>query len=316
MRLANYIGIMEIVTDPVNTPARLKGAVVALGNFDGVHRGHQVVLERARAIAKATHRPFGVMTFEPHPRSVFFPSPKPFRITPPSLKQRLLAEMGVDVLFEIPFSLEFAQHTAKYFAESLLAQQCAISHAVAGHDFVYGHNREGNIASLKKQLGECSVGVDEVSAQRDAGGQVWSSTRARECIEAGDMKNTAVILGRPWEIVGVVEHGAKRGAGIGFPTANVELNGYIRPRFGVYACHARVGDKTYKAVANVGTRPTVNGTAERLEVHIFGFSGDIYGQVLATQFIDFIRPEQRFDGLDALKAQISKDCIAAGQILA
>jgi riboflavin kinase/FMN adenylyltransferase len=317
---------MQVVAELKNVPVEYHGAVIALGNFDGLHKGHQVVLKAAREKARELKKPFGVMTFEPHPRSEFFPDHPPYRLTPPLIKRRLLAEMGVEVLFEIPFTREFSLLSAEAFIHDVLMDKCAIAYAVAGHDFVFGHKRTGTLAMLRERLAEKHIGVTEISPQQDAAHILWSSTRVREHLQKGEVNEAAAILGRPWAIEGIVQKGDGRGGQLGFPTANLDLDGYIRPRFGVYAVRVEIrGNYTfafgkrrtqsYKAVANIGTRPTVDGTKEKLEAHLFDFAGDLYGQDICVNFIDFIRAEERFASLDALKSQIAKDCLAAHDIL-
>jgi riboflavin kinase/FMN adenylyltransferase len=306
---------MFLVTDPAHVPPASQQAVTALGNFDGLHKGHQVVLSRARELARAAGKPFAVMTFEPHPRSILFPGPVPYRLTPAPLKRRLLAEMGVDALFEIPFTLDLSRVSAEDFVNHLLVRDCKISHAVAGHDFVFGHKRGGDIAKLKALLEPQGIGVTEVTPQADNAGALWSSTRVREHIEKGEMMEAAAILGRAFEVEGAVEKGDGRGKPLGFPTANLSLADAIRPRRGVYAVKVTVDGVQHKGVANFGVRPTVDGQNEKLEVHLFDFSGDLYGKTLRVAFAGFIRAEAAFASLEALKSQISKDCLAAKAIL-
>lgn len=306
---------MKIVTKTAELPGALQKAVVALGNFDGVHRGHQAVLAATRRIARDMEAPFGVVTFEPHPRSLFFPDHPPFRLTPPAIKRHLLADMGVDVLYEIPFTAEFSQLGAHGFVHDLLLGQLGIVHAVAGHDFVFGHKRGGDAAFLKNELQKHSVAMTEISPQTDPAQQLWSSTRVREHLEKGEMRAAAIILGRAWAVEAAVQKGDARGNTIGFPTANLALDGYIRPRLGVYAVRVAVDGALYKGVANLGKRPTVGGLDERLEAHLFDFSGNLYGKVIRVDFVDFIRDERRFPSLEALKEQISNDCLAAQDIL-
>jgi riboflavin kinase/FMN adenylyltransferase len=273
------------------------------------------VLNAAKALARAEGKLFGVVTFEPHPRSVFFPDHPPFRLTPPAIKRTLLKEMGVDVLFEIPFTPEFARVTAQEFMERILLKELNLSHAVAGHDFVFGNKRLGNMESLKAFFGAHQRSVTEIAPQKDTAG-LWSSTRIREQLEKGDVKAAAEALGRYWEIESTVEKGDGAGRTLGYPTANLNLNGYLRPHYGVYAVLVHVGNRNLKGVANIGKRPTVKGQDERFEVHVFDFAGDLYGQELRVALVDFIRPEQAFSSLDALKAQIGQDCIAAKRLLA
>ncbi|NDE90204.1 MAG: bifunctional riboflavin kinase/FAD synthetase [Alphaproteobacteria bacterium] len=297
-------------------PPAAHGAVVALGNFDGVHKGHQVVLEKARAVAAQKEKPFGVVTFEPHPRSIFSPADAPFRLTPRATKRRILEELGVDVLFELPFTYDFSKHTAAFFVEELMLNQLNISHAVAGHDFVFGHKRLGTMAVLKDIMQQYALDADEVAPVKDGAHVLWSSTRIREHLESGDVQKAADAMGRPYEIEGVVAHGEKRGRSIGFPTINLPLSDFLRPRFGVYAVRLTFNDQCYDGVANIGVRPTVDGETQTLEAHIFDFVGNLYDQNIRVALVDFIRPEQNFGGLDALKVQIKQDCLVARQRLA
>lgn len=294
----------------------MQGAVVALGNFDGVHLGHQVVLEKAREKARKHNKPFGVVTFEPHPRSIFSPADAPFRITPAHTKRRILSEMGVDVCFEIPFTYEFSKLSAQAFVDELLIGKLDITHAVAGHDFVFGHKRGGDMRLLKDMMKKHHRSVDEIAPVVDAQHVLWSSTRIREHLGSGEPKKAALALGRHWEIEGIVMRGDQRGRTLGFPTANLGLGEFLRPRHGVYAVRVAHAGQMHSGVANIGVRPTVDSERESLEVHIFDFSGDIYGQSIRVGFVDFIRAEQRFDGLEALKTQIKQDCLVAKGMLA
>lgn len=306
---------MHIVTDTKHTPTQLQHAVIALGNFDGLHKGHQVVLGRAKEIAKASGKPFGVMTFEPHPRSLFCPNDPPYRITPPQLKRHLLEAMGVDVLFDIPFTREFSHVSAQDFINALLLDGAQLSHGVAGHDFVFGYKRGGDVKLLREMLAARGVGCTEISPVVDSQNHIWSSTRVRAHIEKGEMREAAFILGRPFMVEADVGRGDQQGRTLGFPTANMEMGQSIRPRYGVYAVRVQLEGKMYKGVANIGIRPTFAGRKEQLEAHLFDFTGDIYGKTLIVEFIDFIRSEQPFSSPEALKNQISKDCVAAKAIL-
>lgn len=296
-------------------PKAMQGAVVALGNFDGVHLGHQVVLQMAKDKARKHNKPFGVVTFEPHPRSIFSPADAPFRITPAATKRRILAEFGVDVCFEIPFTYEFSKLSAQDFVEELLLKKLGISHAVAGHDFVFGHKRGGTMNLLKDMMKKHRLAVDEIAPVTDAAHVLWSSTRIRENLAKGEPKDAALALGRHFEIEGEVLRGAQRGRTLGFPTANMGLGEFLRPRFGVYAVRVMVKGQKHDGVTNIGVRPTVDGERESLETHIFDFVGDLYGQSIRVALLDFIRPEQRFDGLEALKNQINQDCLVAKRLL-
>jgi riboflavin kinase / FMN adenylyltransferase len=302
-----------------NVGAADRGAVVAIGNFDGVHLGHRQVIERAGALAKATSAPHAVLTFEPHPRSVLHAEALPFRLTPFRAKSRLIEALGVDLLFTLHFDLAFAQRSAEDFVERALVEGVGARHVVVGYDFVFGHNRRGTPALLAEEGRRLGFGVTIVDPVATPGGPVYSSTRIRDHLAQGRPREAAALLGRFWEIDGRVERGDERGRTIGFPTANLRLEDYLRPAAGVYAVRAGIEDEGrvhwHDAVANFGTRPTVGGTDLRLEVHLFDFSGDLYGRHVRVQLVDYLRPERKFPGLDALKAQIAEDARRAREIL-
>jgi riboflavin kinase / FMN adenylyltransferase len=297
-----------------------RGAVVAAGNFDGVHLGHQAVLGEAKALARRLDAPFAVLTFEPHPRVVFQPGLPPFRLTPFRAKSRELETLGVDLLFTLHFDLAFAQKTAEEFVAEVLVAGLGIKAVVVGYDFVFGNKRRGTAELLKTEGSKHGFDVKVVAPASAAGGVVYSSTQIREHLVAGRPRDAAALLGRPWEIDGRVDLGDKLGRTIGFPTANIDLADYLRPAPGVYAVRAGIeeGGKTewHDGAANLGWRPTVGGKDLRLEAHLFDFRGDLYGKHLRVAFIERLRPEQRFAGLDALKAQIAADCQKAREILA
>jgi riboflavin kinase / FMN adenylyltransferase len=303
-----------------NVGAADRGAVVAIGNFDGVHLGHRQVIERAGALAKAAPAPHAVLTFEPHPRSVLHADAPPFRLTPFRAKSRLIEALGVDLLFTLHFDLAFAQRRAEDFVERVLVEGVGARHVVVGYDFVFGHNRSGTPALLAEEGRRLGFGVTIVDPVATPGGPVYSSTRIREHLTQGRPREASALLGRFWEIDGRVEHGDERGRTIGFPTANLRLEDYLRPSPGVYAVRAGIeeggGVRWHDAVANFGTRPTVGGSDLRLEVHLFDFTADLYGRPLRVQLIDYLRPERKFPGLDALKVQIAEDARRAREILA
>ncbi|MGE3624454.1 MAG: bifunctional riboflavin kinase/FAD synthetase [Bdellovibrionales bacterium] len=290
------------------TPA-VKGGVYALGNFDGVHRGHQAVVKAAIDKAHGMGVPARVLTFEPHPRSVFKPHIAPFRLTPPPVKARLLRRLGIDDVIVRPFTPEFSELSAQDFVQQVLLRDCGAQHVIAGFDFVFGHARGGNIQSLRGWLSPDNVGVTEVTPFRDSHGEIMSSSRTREALRNGDLATAGHILGRPWSISGIVEHGAGRGRNLDAPTANISLGQYLRPKFGVYAVHAGPAGEPMlrQGVANIGVRPTVDGETELLEFHLFDFYDDIYGQEWEIELIHFLRPEQRFPSVEALREQIGKD---------
>jgi len=307
--------MIAVFDDWQSLPAEWTGAVIALGNFDGVHRGHQALVARAQQQARALDAPLVALTFEPHPRRYFVPDTGPFRLTLLPAKVRLLAESGVQAVLAQRFDPAFAAISAQAFVDSVLLQGLGARHVVCGYDFTFGARRSGNVEQLREMAAERALGVTVLDpVMRE--GEIYSSTRIREALRAGWPSEASELLGHHWEIEGAVEQGDQRGRTIGFPTANVALGEHLRPRFGVYAVRALVDGTWRDGVANLGKRPTVGKLQENFEVHLFDFTGDLYSQVLRVQLIDFIRPEMKFSGLDALKAQIAADGQAARAILA
>ena len=299
----------ELHTDWRRVPEAARGAILALGNFDGVHLGHAHllrVLHSARPDA-----PLGVLTFEPHPRELFRPEDAPFRLSLSAERRDALAALGVARIFEIPFDHDFSLLSADRFVAEVLHGALGARHLACGMDFAYGHRRGGDAATLAVQAEALGIGLTVVPALSDAGGP-FSSSRIRRLLLDGYPERAAEELGRSWAVRGVVAHGDKRGRLLGFPTANVGLGRHLEPARGVYAVTVRLpGGGTRPGVANIGRRPTVNDTLEsRLEVHLFDFDGDLYGQELSVSLHTLLRAERKFDGLDALKAQIARD---AGQ---
>ncbi len=300
-------------------PAEWQGGVVALGNFDGVHRGHQALLAQAGERAAALGAPVVAFTFEPHPRGFFVPDTGPFRLTLLPAKTRLLARYGMQAVLAQRFDGGFAALSAEAFVDDVLRAGLRARHVVCGYDFTFGARRTGNVEMLR-QLGEAhGFGVtvlDPVTHE----GEIYSSTRIREALRAGWVTEAAGLLGHRWEIEGAVEQGDQRGRTIGFPTANVALGEHLRPRFGVYAVRVLVegqdGAGWRTGVANLGKRPTFGKLQENFEVHLFDFTGDLYGRMLRVEMVDFVRPEMKFSGLDQLKAQIAADGEKARAILA
>jgi riboflavin kinase/FMN adenylyltransferase len=311
---------MRLIRHFDEVPAELKGAVIAIGNFDGVHQGHQVVLAQAAEQARRLKTNLGVLTFEPHPRGFFKPDEPPFRLTPFRIKMRHLQDLGVDVAFVLSFDHEMSQRSAEAFVNDVLVRGLGAAHVVVGSDFCYGNKRGGNATTLGDAGAVHGFGVTAVAPQTDKAGAVYSSTLIRAALANGDPVSAAVALNRPWEIEGRVEHGEKRGRQLGFPTANVALGEFMHPKLGVYAVKAAVdsgsGLQWIGGVANLGVRPTVGGTRVQLEVHLFDFDGDLYGRHLRVALLGFIRPEMKFSGLDPLKAQIAADSDTARRMLA
>lgn len=310
---------MKIIRHYEQIPPGLRGAVYALGNFDGVHRGHQEVIGRAAEIARELGVPLGVLVFEPHPQQFFFPERPFFRLTPFRAKARLLERIGVDVLAALPFDDRMSKMLAPEFVMDVLVNGLQAVHVVAGYDFRFGKGRGGDAAALG-YLGHMEgFGVDIVDEVKN-GGVTFSSTRIRELLGKGDPRGAAELLGHWWTVETHIQQGDQRGRTIGFPTANLPLEDHVEPALGVYAVRVEIEDGphkgTYDGVANVGRRPTFDKQDVLLEAHIFEFAGDIYGVHAAVSFIEFIRPERKFDGLDSLKAQIAQDSEKAREILA
>jgi riboflavin kinase/FMN adenylyltransferase len=310
---------MRIFRHFENFPDDARGGAVALGNFDGVHRGHQALIGVAAAAAQSLGAPLVVATFEPHPRSFFAPHDPPFRLTPFRSKAQLLQALGVDVLIVLIFDRSMSHVGAEEFVRNVLVDGLGVRQVTVGDDFRFGHRRGGDVALLARMGKEFGFTVSRVQPVGAADGEVYSSTRVREYLTAGKPAHAAALLGRPFEIEGRVTQGDQRGRTLGFPTANLGLDDYLRPAFGVYAVRAGIGDgdapEWIDGVANLGVRPTVDGEQLLLETHLFDFGRDIYGEHLRIALIEYIRAERRFDGLDALKAQIAEDCATARRIL-
>jgi riboflavin kinase/FMN adenylyltransferase len=299
-------------------PVPWKGGAVALGNFDGVHKGHQALLARAAGNARALDAPLLVLTFEPHPRRFFVPDTGPFRLTMLPAKLRLLELYGVQAVLAQHFDTAFAALSADAFVDEVLLAGMGARHVVCGYDFTFGARRGGNVEMLRDMGARKGFGVTVLDpVMRE--GEIYSSTSIREALRAGWPSEAAELLGHAWEIEGVVEQGDQRGRTIGFPTANVALGEHLRPRFGVYAVRALIDGQESQGwrngVANLGRRPTIGTLQENFEVHVFDFAGDLYGKSLRVGLVDFIRPEMKFSGLDQLKAQIAADGQAARAIL-
>lgn len=317
---------MRILNRHDQLPASARGSVVAVGNFDGVHRGHRQVLDQARTTADMLAAPMAVLVFEPHPREFFRPGGDPFRLTLFERKAKLLEEMGVDLLFALPFDGATAAMEPHAFVLDVLVAGLGAVHVSVGYDFRYGHNRGGDIASLGYMGDMEGFGVSVAEPIRfeptpwAAQGDVLSSSRIRALLREGMPHAAASLLGRWWAIEGKVLHGDKRGRTIGFPTANLPLQGYLQPALGVYACFVEWQEdgrrRICEGVANLGRRPTVHAESDIvLEAHIFGFEGDLYDRAITVHLVDFLRPERKFDGLEALKAQIAADAEGARKSL-
>ena len=298
--------------------ADLRGGVLAIGNFDGVHRGHQIVLERALGEAARLGAPALVLTFEPHPRTVFRPDDPLFILTPPPMKARLLGELGFAALVEQTFTRDFAALSAETFIDRVLVERLGISHAVTGFDFHFGKDRQGGPAFLMAAGESQGFGVTLVDAFRDEGAEIVSSSRIRSLLEDGDASQAAGLLGYRYTVEAKVIGGQKLGRTLGFPTANMKLPANAGLRHGIYAVRFRRADGAlHDGVASFGRRPTVDDDgAPLLETYLFDFFGDLYGEVCRVSFFGFLRPEEKFDGLDALVAQMKRDEQEARALLA
>jgi riboflavin kinase / FMN adenylyltransferase len=298
-------------------PAHLRGGVAALGNFDGFHLGHQAVVGRALDRARAAARPAVVITFDPHPARLFRPDLPPFALT--SIPQRLdlFEGFGAAAAVVLSFDRDFAALTSEAFVTDWLVDRLGLAGVVTGEDFTFGKGRSGDVGELARLGARHGIAAETVAPVADAAGGVISSSRIREALKAGDPPAAATLLTRPFTIEGVVEHGAKLGRTLDFPTANLTLGDYLRPAYGVYAVRAGLPDgRRIDGVANLGIRPMFDPPKELLEVYLFDFAGDLYGADLAVELHHFLRPEWKLDGLDALKAQIARDCDAAREMLA
>ncbi|RZI98125.1 MAG: bifunctional riboflavin kinase/FAD synthetase [Brevundimonas sp.] len=301
-----------IVTDWRALPDGLKGAAVAIGAFDGVHRGHQAVIANAREAAGRIGAPLAVVSFDPHPRRWFQPDAAPFRLMTPGQMARALAPLGVDTLYLLPFDADMAAMSEEAFAREVLAGGLGIRHAAVGFDFTYGKGRTGSPEALRRHGESLGFTVGLTDRVDDPDGLKLSSSAVREALKAGDMARATAILGRPFAIEGEVVHGDKRGRTIGVPTANIRMGDYMRPAYGVYATRTRLPDgRIVDGVANLGVRPMYELPEPLLEVWLFDFDGDLYGQTVETELIAFLRGEMAFDSLDALKVRIDADAAAA-----
>ncbi|MFC5343128.1 bifunctional riboflavin kinase/FAD synthetase [Brevundimonas staleyi] len=310
------VGPIEIIRDWRDLPASQRGAAAALGAFDGVHRGHQAVIASARQAADRLNAPLAVVSFDPHPRRFFQRDAAPFRLMTPDQMARALEPLGVDRLYLLPFDAGMAAMTDEAFAVDVLAGGLGLTHASVGFDFTYGKGRTGSPEALARIGRSLGFTVSVTERIDDAGGLKLSSSAVREALNAGDMDRAAKILGRPFAIQGEVVHGDKRGRTIGVPTANVRLGDYMRPAYGVYATRTRLPDgRVVDGVANLGVRPMFEIAEPLLEVWLFDFAEDLYGQTIETELVALLRGELNFDGLDTLKVQIDADAAAAKAVL-
>jgi riboflavin kinase / FMN adenylyltransferase len=307
-----------LAVDPPSPPPLLRKAVYAVGNFDGVHLGHSAVIERTKALARARGAPSAVLTFEPHPADYFAGTPVVFRLTPFAAKAAEIERLGVDGLVLLSFDAALAGLSAEAFVERILVKSLDIGAVVVGRDFQFGKGRSGSPAFLQASGERFGFDVDviaKVEAADPGGSEAISSTATRRALEQGDVAAAAARLGRNYAVTGMVIHGQRLGRTLGVPTANIALEPTNRLAHGVYAVRATVEGMVHDGVASFGVRPTVDNGPPLLETYLFDFDGDIYGREMRVEFIARIRPELKFDSLEALKAEMARDMTRAREIL-
>jgi riboflavin kinase/FMN adenylyltransferase len=302
-----------------HVPAQLRGAALAIGNFDGVHRGHQALLARARERAAASSRHganhlAGAIVFEPHPREFFHPERPHFRLTTLAQKLKLFEHYGLDMAIVLPFDEHLAALSADAFIEQVLVAGLGIRHVVIGYDFYFGKDRGGDARHMTAAGAEYGFGVSVIAPVAE-GGEVVSSSAIRAEIAQGDVKGAAEMLGHWWTVTGEVVGGFRKGAGMGYPTANLKLPAGTTLAHGIYAVFVEVGHRRYHGAAYLGTRPTFDNGLPVLEVFLLDYEGNLYGRQIEVAFVEFLRGDQRFDGMEALIAQMDKDCARAREIL-
>ncbi|CAN5217454.1 bifunctional riboflavin kinase/FAD synthetase [soil metagenome] len=302
---------MPVTVPAGEFPANLRGGVVAIGNFDGVHRGHQMLLGVARDKAHELKRPWGLVTFEPHPRSFFRPAEPVFTLTPLRLKARLVAALGAQFVTALTFDAGLAAMSPDDFVRRELAERFGVVHVVTGYDFHFGHGRRGTTETMReagKQLGFGVSVIDQVTD--DDGLAPFASSAIRDALRHGHPRDAGHELGYWWTVVGVVVEGDKRGRTIGFPTANIRLEGGAEPFEGIYAMRVRDLDTggRYHGAGYIGKRPTFDTNVSFLEVHLLGFNGDLYGHTMMVEIVDLIRPDKKFNSVDELVTQMKRDC--------
>jgi riboflavin kinase/FMN adenylyltransferase len=307
--------LMDIVRGWHDIPSAMKGASLAIGNFDGVHRGHRAVFDAAKTAAMRQGCRAGVMVFEPHPRKFFQPDKPLFLLTPLERKLELLAQCGVGLVAVLPFDAALSGLPAEAFARQVLAGAFGIRHATTGYDFFFGKGRDGNPERLRAFGQTCGFGVTIVEAVGNSG-EIFSSTRIRELLAEGDVAAAAEMLGYWWKVSGLVESGAGRGTGLGFPTANIRLDREQSLGHGIYAVRVIVDGERYNGAAYLGTRPTFDAGPPLLEVFLFDFDDNLYGRTIDVEFIGFVRPDAKFRSGTDLAAQMQADVAKAHAILA
>ncbi|KUO68527.1 MAG: bifunctional riboflavin kinase/FMN adenylyltransferase [Alphaproteobacteria bacterium BRH_c36] len=308
---------MLILRDGDDTPESARGGAVAIGNFDGVHRGHKALIAKALEEARSRNAPAGVIIFEPHPSAFFHPDEPHFRLTPLPEKLRLLAGLGLDFVVVLDFNATLAGMSAQQFVENILVERLGVAHVVIGYDFFFGRKRSGT-AETMLEAGKAAGFTTCIVEQQAEDGEVFSSTAIRLHLAQGDVAGAARLLGHWWRVGGRVAEGNKLGRDLGFPTANVNLPPGTSLKHGIYAVRVMLGDGSRHGLAGAayyGLRPSVDNGSARLEVFILDFEGDLYGQEIAVEFVGYVRGDRRFEDLAAMTAQITKDCDKAREIL-
>ena len=306
---------MQIFTSYQDIPASARGSVLTIGNFDGVHRGHQALLREVRALARQLEAPAAALVFEPHPRQFFQPDKPHFKLTSLPRKLALLQRFGVDIAFVLAFDAAFAALSADAFVEQILLAGLGVRHVVIGYDFRFGLKRTGDPDSLRRAGAEHGFGVSIVP-QVGGAGEVFSSSAIRAELAQGDVGGAADMMGHFWRIAGTVVGGAGRGSGLGFPTANLKLPRDVALGHGIYAVRIHLDGRTYQAAAYLGTRPTFDDGDPVLELFLFDFAGNLYGREIEVEFVDFVRADAKFVSVEALQEQMAQDCARARAILA
>ena len=305
---------MEIFRNSTKDLVNARGGVFALGNFDGVHLGHKEIISKAISIGKKNNIPSGVLIFQPHPRKFFRPNDKNFIISDIKTRSYLLENCGLDFLGILDFDKKMSNLTPYEFVDNVINNAIDVSHLIVGYNFKFGKDRSGDVQALtdicKKLKIDLSI-IDKVEGDN----YIFSSSSVRDCLRKADLKGAKKIIGDYWTVKGEVIKGDQRGRQIGFPTANISMEGWIEPLFGVYAVKVSIDGLLYKGVANLGIRPTFGQSSPLLEVHLFDYSGDLYGNDIVISFIDFIREEKKFDGIEALKKQIEIDSTKAIELI-
>jgi riboflavin kinase/FMN adenylyltransferase len=310
---------MRIIRDTHFIDPNDRGAAAAIGNFDGVHLGHQAVIDLTRKAAADAGTPLGIMTFEPHPRSYFSNDSNPFRLMNAEARAHRLEKLGVEKLYEVPFNDALASLSARDFAQTIIADQLGLKHVVVGADFCFGQGRKGNAKTLAVMGAEMGFGVT-IATMMQVGDADISSTAIRQALSDGRPADAAKMLGHWHRLENIVIRGDQRGRDLGYPTANMSIDGLHPPKFGVYAVKIDVRDGphagSYNGAASIGVRPMFGENRPNCETFIFDFKGDLYGTTVSVALVAYLRPELQFVGLEPLIIQMDADCVTAREILA